>query len=147
MTGDLFINGKDAWVTWGVRMGNNFLDTIDGFNEMKEYVSNESRMEHGKRIITDNPKVAARDIALQFTIEGKTKSDYRTKKRAFQEELEKGKVEINIPELGTQVYKLVYTGKNLSYGLSIDRRFGHFSGKFTETNPKDREIQNNSGNV
>ena len=25
MTGDLFINGKDAWSTWGVRMGDGFL--------------------------------------------------------------------------------------------------------------------------
>lgn len=147
MTGDLFINNKDAWTTWGVRMGDNFLDVLDGFNEMKEYISDESRKEHGKRIITDNPKVAARDIALQFTIKGKTKSDYRTKKRAFQEELEKGKVEINVPELGTQVYKLVYTGKSLSYGLSLDRCFGHFSSKFTEADPTDREIQNNDKNV
>ena len=36
MTGDLFINGKDAWSTWGVRMGDSFLDAIDGFNQMKD---------------------------------------------------------------------------------------------------------------
>lgn len=147
MTGDLFINNKDAWTTWGVRMGDNFLDVIDGFNEMKEYVSNKSRMEDGNRIITDNAKIAAREITLQFTIEGKTESDYRIKKNAFQEELEKGKIEINVPQLGTQVYKLVYTGKNISYGMSLDRCFGRFSSKFTEPNPKDREIQNKSGNV
>lgn len=35
MTGDLFINGMDAWVMWGVSMGDGFLDAIDGFNEMK----------------------------------------------------------------------------------------------------------------
>ena len=49
MTGDLFINGKDAWGTWGVRMGDGFLDAIDGFNEMKDYIEDESRLEHGKR--------------------------------------------------------------------------------------------------
>lgn len=138
MRGDLYINNKDAWKTWGVRMGNNFLDVIDGFNEMKEYVSNESRQEHGKRIVTNNPKVAAREIALSFTIQGKTKSDYRAKRNAFQEELEKGNIKINVPELGDQVYKLVYTGKNVSYGRSKNGCFGRMSGKFTEPNPKDR---------
>lgn len=48
MTGDLIINGKDAFITWGVRMGDGFLDAIDGFNEMKDYIENESRIEHGK---------------------------------------------------------------------------------------------------
>ena len=70
MTGDLIINGKDAFITWGVRMGDGFLDAIDGFNEMKDYIENESRIEHGKRMITDNARVASREIALQFTIEG-----------------------------------------------------------------------------
>lgn len=47
MTADLIINGKDALETWGVRMGDGFIDTIDGFNEMKDYIEDESRMEHG----------------------------------------------------------------------------------------------------
>lgn len=139
MKGDLLINNKDAWTTWGVMMGSNFLETLDGFNEMKDFISNESRIEHGRRVVINNPKVAAREITLQFTIQGKTKSDYRENRNAFQEELENGRVDIIVPELGTQVYKLVYTGKNISYGLSRSRCFGRFSGKFIEPNPKDRE--------
>lgn len=138
MTGDLFINGKDAWSTWGVRMGDGFLDVIDGFNQMKDYIEDESRLEHGKRIITENAKVASREITLQFTIEGDTEGDYRTKKKAFQSELEKGAVNIKIPALGSEVYKMVYLGKSISYGLSIDRRFGKISSKFCEPNPMDR---------
>ena len=138
MTGDLFINGMDAWVMWGVSMGDGFLDTIDGFNEMKDYIENESRLEHGKRVITDNAKVASREITLQFTIEGSSKSDYRAKKKAFQTELEKGMVTIKIPLLGSEVYKLVYLGKSISYGLSLDRCFGKVSSRFEEPNPMDR---------
>ena len=138
MNAQLYINGKDAFNEWGVRMGDGFLDTIDGLNEMKSFVTNESRLEHGKRVVVKNPRVASREITLSFTITGKTKSDYRTKRNAFQEELEKGKVRINVPELGEQVYKLVFTGKSISYGLSGDRCFGHLSGKFIEPNPKDR---------
>lgn len=138
MTGDLIINGKDAFSTWGVRMGDGFLDAIDGFNQMKDYIENESRLEHGKRIITDNARVDSREITLQFTIEGDSESDYRTKKKAFQTELEKGAVSIKVPVLGSEVYKLVYLGKSISYGLSFDRRFGKVSSKFEEPNPTDR---------
>lgn len=138
MTGDLLINGKDAWNTWGVRMGDGFLDAIDGFNQMKDYIENESRLEHGKRVITDNARVDSREITLQFTIEGDSESDYRTKKKAFQTELEKGAVSIKVPVLGSEVYKLVYLGKSVSYGLSFDRRFGKVSSKFEEPNPTDR---------
>lgn len=138
MTGDLFINGKDAFSTWGVRMGDAFLDSIDGFNQMKDYIENESRLEHGKRVITDNAKVDSREITLQFTIEGRSESDYRMKKKAFQTELEKGTVNIKIPALGSEIYKLIYLGKSLSYGLSYDRCFGKVSSKFCEPNPMDR---------
>lgn len=138
MTGDLFINGKDALETWGARMGDGFLDAIDGFNEMKDYIENESRLEHGKRVITDNAKVNSREITLQFTIEGSSESDYRSKKKAFQTELEKGAVNIKVPVLGNEVYKLVYLGKSVSYGLSPDRCFGKISSKFEEPNPMDR---------
>lgn len=135
MTGDLIINGKDALTNWGVRMGEGFLDAIDGFNEMKDYIENESRLEHGKRVITDNAKVASREITLQFTIEGSSESDYRAKKKAFQAELEKGTVNINIPTLTNEIFKLVYLGKSISYGLSPDRCFGKISSKFCEPNP------------
>ena len=138
MTGDLLINGMDTWVMWGVSMGDGFIDAIDGFNEMKDYIEDESRLEHGKRVITDNAKVASREITLQFTIEGNSQSDYRAKKKSFQAELEKGMVTIKIPLLGSEVYKLVYLGKSVSYGLSLDRCFGKVSSRFEEPNPMDR---------
>lgn len=138
MNGDLTINGKDAWTTWGVRMGDGFLDAIDGFNEMKDYIENESRLRHGKQMITDSAKVASREITLQFTIEGISESDYRTKKKSFQAEMEKGEVKIKIPALGNDIYKLVYLGKSLSYAMSPDRCFCKFSSKFCEPDPTDR---------
>ena len=138
MTGDLFINGKDAWNTWGVRMGDGFLDAIDSFNEMKDYIEDESRLEHGKRLITENVRVSSREITLQFTLEGSSENDYRTKKKSFQEELEKGNVNIKVPILGNEIYRLVFLGKSISYGLSPDRCFGKVSSKFCEPNPTNR---------
>ena len=139
MTGELFINSKDAWTTWGVNMDDGFLDALDAPLQMKDYIENESRLEHGKRMITSSPKVASRDITLGFTITGTNETDYRTKKKAFETELQKGAFTLNVPKLGTDVFNLVYTGKSVSYGLSLNRCFGHFSMKVTEPNPMDRE--------
>lgn len=139
MTGELFINEKDAWKEWGVSMGSGFIDAIDAPLPMKAYVENTSRLEHGKRVMTQNAKVDSRDITLGFTITGASESDYRAKKEAFGAELCKGAFTIRIPELGSETYKMIYTGKSISYGLSLNRRFGHFTMKVTEPNPMDRE--------
>ena len=120
-------------------MGEGFLDAIDAPLPMKEYVEDESRLEDGIRIDTGNPKVNSREITLGFTIMGSSETDYRSKKSAFQTELQKGAFTMRIPALGTQKYKMVYTGKSISYGLSRRRDFGHFTMKCTEPNPADRE--------
>lgn len=138
MTGELYINEKDAWTTWGVNMGEGFLDALDAPLPMKDYIENESRLEHGKRMITDNARVDSRDVTLDFTITGISPSDYQTKKNALRTEFQKGAVDIKVPALNSEVYHLVYTGKGISYGLSQDRCFGHLSSKFTEPNPMSR---------
>jgi hypothetical protein len=138
MKGELLINGKDAWTTWGVCMGEGFLDSIDAPLPMKGYIENESRLEHGKRVITDNAKLDSRELTLAFTITGSSENDYKEKKKAFQTELGQGEMTVKVPALGNEVYKLVYLGKNISYGLSLGRCFGKFSAKFEEPNPTNR---------
>lgn len=139
MTGELYINNKDAWTTWGVNIGDGFLDAIDAPLAMKEYIEDESRLENGVKIDTSNAKVDSREITLGFTITGTSENDYRTKKAAFQTELQAGQFTVKIPAIGAQIYKLIYTGKSISYGLNLDRRFGHFTMKCTEPDPSDRE--------
>ena len=57
----------------------------------------------------------------------------------LQQELQAGAFTLKVPVLGTDVYHLVYTGKSISYGLSLGRCFGKISAKFTEPNPVDRQ--------
>lgn len=132
---DLLINGKDAYATWGVRMGDNFLDTIGASSPMKDFIENKSRLEHGKRVIVNNPKLDEREITLSFTIEGTSRSDYQEKKKAFFEELYKGEVVIQVPDNSSDVYHLIYLGKSITYAQSLDRTFGKISSKFNEPNP------------
>lgn len=138
MANELIINNKDAYSTWGVRMGDGFLDTIGAPSPMKEYIENKSRLEHGKRVIVSNPKQDEREITLTFTIKGYSKSDYQIKKKAFFDELYNGKVDIQVPENGSEVYHLIYLGKSITYAQSLDRTFGKVSMKFSEPNPANR---------
>lgn len=138
MAGDLIINGKDAYTTWGIRMGDGFLDALGASAPLKEFIESKSRLEHGKRVDTSNSKLDERDLTLQFTIDGNTPADYQTKKEGFYEELYKGNIEIKVPVNGNEVYHLIYSGKSITYAQSIDRMFGKISIKFNEPNPLNR---------
>ena len=138
MTGELLINNQDAWTTWGVNMGEGFLDALDAPLPLKEFPEDESRLENGIKVDTSNPKVSSREIVLGFTITGKSENDYRNKKAAFMSELQKGVFTVKVPALNNEAYKLVYTGRSISYGISKSRDFGHFTMKCTEPNPADR---------
>lgn len=135
---ELLINNKNAYTTWGVRMGDKFLDTIGASSPMKEFIENKSRLEHGKRVIVNNPKLDERDITLSFTIEGNSQSDYQAKKKAFFDELYKGTVDIQVPANSSEIYHLIYLGKSITYAQSLDRTFGKISMKFNEPNPDNR---------
>lgn len=120
-------------------MGEGFLEAIDAPLSMKSYLESESRLENGKRMITDHVKIDSRELTLSFTIKGTSQSDYQARKKAFCDEvLYKGRVTVEIPALGADVYHLVYLGKSVSYGQNVHRTFGTISGKFCEPNPANR---------
>lgn len=146
MTGDLYINGKDAYTEWGINMGDDFLDVIDAFAPMKDYIENDSRLEHGKKVIVSEEtlKVASREMTLHFTIIADTKAAFRARRDAFESELRKGRVEVRVPELGSQIYKLIYLGKSVGYAMNRARTFCTISAKFEEPNPTDRTAETNS---
>lgn len=135
---DLLINTQDAYTTWGVRMGEGFLDVLGASSPMKEFIENKSRLEHGKRVIINDPQIDEREITLSFTIEGNSQSDYQAKKKAFFEELYKGVVDIQVPANSNEIYHLIYLGKSVAYAQSLDHTFGKISAKFNEPNPANR---------
>ncbi len=140
MKGELYINGKDAWTEWGVNMGNGFIDAIDSFVPMKDYIENESRLENGKKVLLANPRVASRELTLHFTIKGDSEADFRAKRKAFEAELQKVRIDVKVPVIGDETYHLIYLGKSIGYGLNVTRTFCTVSSKFEEPNPADRAI-------
>lgn len=137
----LMINGKDAYEKFGVCMGESFLETILQPLTPKDPIINESRIEDGKRVTLPLRKFfAARDITLTFTIEGRDMADFSAKRAAFLEEMYEGKVEIQIPAISEDIYRLVYLGFGTTYGYYPDQPFCNVALKFTEPNPRNRGL-------
>ncbi len=134
---ELIINGKDAYTEWGVRMGDGFLDTLNGYYPLKEYITNNDRTQDGVQYFSA-PKVNERNLTLNFTIEGSDKGDFTVKNRAFAEMMRKGDVTIQVPADSPDVYHLKYTGKSCTFARNTERTFAKIGLAFVEPNPKNR---------
>lgn len=141
MIEELYINEVDAWLEYGVNMGEGFLNAIDAFVPMKDYIENESRLQHGKRIIIkeDFVKVASRELTLKFHLRGKNADDFLKKRALFEGVLKQGKIKIEIPKYKKGVYyRLVYLGKSVDYAMNWARTSCTIAAKFIEQNPMNR---------
>lgn len=134
---ELIINGKDAYQEWGVRMGEGFLDTLNGYYPLKEYITNNDRTQDGVQYF-GAPKVNERSLTLNFTIEGSDKDDFTVKNRAFAEMMRKGDVTIQVPADSPDVYHLKYTGKSCTFARNVERTFAKIGLAFIEPNPTNR---------
>ena len=134
---ELIINGKDAYQEWGVRMGEGFLDTLNGYYPLKEYITNNDRTQDGVQYF-GAPKVNERNLTLNFTIEGSDKDDFTVKNRAFAEMMRKGDVTIQVPADRPDVYHLKYTGKSCTFARNVERTFAKIGLAFIEPNPTNR---------
>lgn len=138
MREQLYINGKDAYTQYGVTMGENFISALDTPPALKDHIKNEVRGENGTQyVVTTMPKVASREVSLNFYIQADTQEAYMACKDDFLSELSKGIIEMYVPVLA-QTYRLLYTGRNVSYALSIDRTSAKLGAKFIEPNPVNR---------
>lgn len=143
MDGDLRINGSSTvYKDWGVNMGDGFIDALTEPLTPKDYIENESRLEHGKRVVIDSDgiKFASREVLLDFTIEGSSPSDFLTKKNLFLTAMYKGSVTIQVPKESDDVYHLIYKGKGSEYGMNALRTFCHMILKFEEPDPTHRTL-------
>ncbi len=132
---DLFINGEDALAVYGVRMGDKFLSSLGAPAPLKTPIENDSRALHGKQILASSARVGSRQITLEFTIQGVSPSDFKARKDAFFELLYNGELYIEVPSLGSEVYRLWFLGTSPIYSLSRNRCFCKVSVKFEEPDP------------
>lgn len=138
MKGELIVNGYDAWTEYKVNMGDGFLSQLATPAQMKDYIESTSRNEDGTRMVVI-PKLSSRELSLPFTIMGADAKEFLSNKAKFEEVLNKGNIVIRVPGYDDKKYKLVYTGKSVSYSMNKWRTFATLSAKFIEPNPTDRE--------
>lgn len=136
MLGDLFINNQDAWGTWMVAMGESFIENLLLPAGNKDFIENESRLENGKRVIYNNPKVASRDVTLTFNIHGDTTMEYLSNYAAFVAVLQAGAVKIRVPAIN-MTFNLIYKKAN-SFNIGRARMDSSLAVKFEEPDPTDR---------
>lgn len=138
MVGELYINSKDAYSNWGISMTTSSLSALMAPPPNKEFIENKSRLEHGKRVITTNPKVDERNLSLELQLTAKTESEFFSRLSKFFQELETGVLNIRTKYQPTITYKTIY----LSCGnfTQFMRGIAKFTLKLCEPNPKDRTL-------
>lgn len=127
------INGVDAG-SMGVMMGDGFLDAISMPAPLKDYVTNNSAVQHGTQILPVVPKLAERDVTLTFNVEGSTQSEFESRKAAFIDLFYKGWMQIEV--LGVK-YNLVYK-RAQTFAYNRQRTFCSIVVKFIEPDPNNR---------
>ena len=146
---DLLIKGvgdseyKNGYDYYHVRMGQGFIDALEGGVSLKDIIENNSRLEDGVRMIV-NTKMDKRTFTLKFNIHGNTRSQFMANKKFFEAMLLKGLVSIKVNDADhPDYYHLVYTGKSVTYNHSYGGKFGIWTAQFTEPNPANRTITPN----
>lgn len=138
MKGDLFINGKDAYDTWGISLTDGSISTLMTPAPMKSIIENKSRTDDGKRVINNNPRIDERDLTLQVHFSAKDKDDFFAKYQSFCQELAGGVLEIKTKYQPDVLYRTNY----LSCSQFSEFMFGiaKFSLKLNEPNPANRSL-------
>lgn len=138
----LYINGKDAWLTWRAFLIEDSFNNLMQEPDLKDYVVNDFRSEPGKRVLITNPQPTDRNIQLMFDIQGDSILDYNKKKTALLEEMKKGMFELKVIPLMT-IYK-VYLPPGYFLNLNSDPGLssGKLSIRLNEPNPTDRKTGN-----
>lgn len=132
-TGELFINGKDAYREWGVSMDTNSLSVLMTPAPVKPLIENSSRLENGKRVITKDIKQDERSITLSLNITAKSESEFFDRYNRFCGELAGGVLNIKTAYQPDITYRTIYL--SCSQFSQFMRGIGKFSLKLSEPNP------------
>ena len=138
MIGELYINGKDAQVQFGVSMDDMGLTTLMTPAALKEFVENKSRAIHGKQVLVSNPRVDERDVQLTVYLTASNTADFLSKYAAFVAELQAGTIHITTKYQPSVKYRMVY--KSCTQFAQFNGRLGKFSLKLSEPNPNNRAV-------
>lgn len=140
MKNELTINGYDAYTKWGASMLQGSLAALMTPAPIKQIISNESRVAHGKEVYIKETYLDSREVSLQFSITGKTPSQFNDNYTSFVEELQKGYIDIEVSRHDQETYHLIYNScSQFALTMTSARCQAKITVKFTEFNPYDRQ--------
>lgn len=138
MQGDLTINGIDAFIRYGINLEDGALSALMTPPPIKEFIENESRLQHGKKVIARWPKYDERELTLPFHLIANNKEDFFRKYNLFCEEvLALGEFELKTRFQPDVVYRLIYL--NCTQFSQFIREMAAFALKVSEPNPANRQ--------
>lgn len=145
MTGELFINGHDAWTRWGIMMDETSLSALMTPPAIKDFPKNSSRLESGTRYITLNPKLKERDVTLALQFVAENKAEFLANYNDFcQNVLATGK--LNIRTMYNDItYYFIYN--SCTQYRQFLFKVAKFSLRLTEYNPENRTSGTPSNNI
>ncbi len=137
LKGQLYINGKDAYLTWGIFLDETALSTLMTPAPNKEFISNKYRSKDGKSVIKHNPRLDEREITLPFNMTAKDSDTFMTNYARFCEEvLAKGELVIRTRFQPNVWYRCIYL--SCTQFSQFIREMAKFSLKLNEPDPSDR---------
>lgn len=136
MTGDLIINGKDAFTEWGVSLSQTALTTLMTPSEMKEYIKTTARTESGSRLV-NNATINERTITLDLHLVAVDEAAFLKQYAAFCDVLAGGELTIRTRWQPNVIYRLFY--QSCSQYSQLINGLAKFSLKVIEPNPTNRQ--------
>lgn len=128
MTGQVFINTKDAFTTWKMVLQQGSFEELLKPAPQKSLIENENRAVDGKQVSAYNPRWAAKDLTLKISISGTSQANFLANLDNFFTEI-KGISVWKVPILN-KTFRLVYkdcqkmsykgTDKSSSFILSFE---------------------------
>lgn len=136
-------NGEwiDTFTQWGVSFTESSLSAMAAPAPNKQPVENKSRIEHGKRVITNTKYVRKdeRDITLEMHIVATTKTQFWENYNRFCEEvLDYGFLEIRHSHTPLKVFRLTY--ESCSQFSEFMEELAKFALRLNEPDPTNRNV-------
>lgn len=136
MLGQLYINNKDAYATWGITLDDTSLSALMTPAGMKDFTENKARSIDGKKVQVKNPRLDERSLVLSINITAIDRTSFLQKYSSFCAELALGQLNITTAFTGTNVYKMIY--KSCRQFEQFNGRIGKFMLSLEEPDPTDR---------
>lgn len=137
--GDLYINGKDAYISWGISLDATGLSALMTPAPNKELVQNKSRLQSGKSVIATTARVDERNVNLMLNLTANNEEEFFTRYASFCQELATGVLEIRTRYQAEVVYRMNYV--SCQQFSQLMRGIAKYSLRLNEPDPTNRSIE------